>query len=73
VRWLLEEEGSDPHAKKEDRPFPAEAVTNDQGEAELRVDRPGYWMISLSHKPPYPDKAVCDKYMYNMTYTFQVQ
>ncbi|MCI5135680.1 MAG: DUF4198 domain-containing protein [Candidatus Electrothrix sp. AW2] len=68
-----EEEGSDPHAKKEDRPFPAEAVTNDQGEAELRVDRPGYWMISLSHKPPYPDKAVCDKYMYNMTYTFQVQ
>ncbi|MCI5228238.1 MAG: hypothetical protein D3918_16690, partial [Candidatus Electrothrix sp. AX2] len=32
-----EEEGSDPHAKKEDRPFPAEAVTNDQGEAELRV------------------------------------
>lgn len=67
------EEGSDAHAKKEDRPFPAEAITNDQGEAELRVDRPGYWMIFLSHKPPYPDKAVCDRYMYKMTYTFQVQ
>ncbi|CAK8720107.1 DUF4198 domain-containing protein [Candidatus Electronema halotolerans] len=71
------EEGSDPHAadmkKMADRPFPAEAVTDAKGEAELHFDRPGYWMISLSHKSPYPDKAVCDKYMYNMTYTLQVQ
>ena len=68
------EEGESGHSKKkEERPFPAEAVTDAQGEAELQLDRPGYWMISLSHKPPYPDKEVCDRYMYNMTYTFQVQ
>lgn len=38
--------------KKEEKPFPAEAITDAQGEAELRLDRPGYWMVSLSHKPP---------------------
>jgi len=59
--------------KKDDRPFPAEAITDVQGEAELRLDHSGYWMISLSYKPPYPDSAVCDQYMYNMTFTFQVQ
>jgi uncharacterized GH25 family protein len=59
--------------KEKERPFPAEAVTNAQGEAELRFDRPGYWMISLSHKPPYPDKTVCDRHMHNMTCTLQVR
>ena len=59
--------------KKDDRPFPAEAITDAQGVAELRFDRPGYWMISLSHKPPYPDSTTCDQYMYNMTFTFQVR
>ncbi len=68
-----ETEASSAKKKNDNRPFPAEAVTDAQGEAELRLDRPGYWMISLSHKPPYPDTAVCDQYMYNMTFTFQVQ
>ena len=59
--------------KKEDRPFPAEATSDDRGEAELKLEHNGYWMVSLSYKPPYPDSAVCDQYMYNMTFTFQVQ
>ncbi len=59
--------------KKEEKKFPAEAVTDAQGEAELQLDRSGYWMISLSHRPAYPDLTVCDQYMYNMTFTFQVK
>ncbi|MCI5222981.1 MAG: DUF4198 domain-containing protein [Candidatus Electrothrix sp. AR4] len=59
--------------KKNDRPFPAEAITDNQGVAELRFDRPGYWLVSLSHKPPYPDLAVCDQYMYNVTFTLEVK
>jgi uncharacterized GH25 family protein len=53
--------------------FPVETVTDDQGQAIVAVDRPGYWLISLSHKPPYPDPEVCDEYMYNYTFTFQVK
>ncbi|QTA92579.1 DUF4198 domain-containing protein [Desulfonema magnum] len=52
---------------------PVETVTDDQGRAELKLDRAGYWMILLSHKPPYPDLSVCDEYMYNMAFTFQVR
>ncbi len=59
--------------KKEEKKFPAEAVTGAQGEAELHLTRPGYWMISLSHRHPYPDVTVCDQYMYSETFTFQVK
>ncbi len=59
--------------KKEDKPFPAEATSDARGEADLTLEHSGYWMISLSYKPPYPDTAVCDQYMYNATFTFQVQ
>ena len=53
--------------------YPVETVTDDQGRADLKLDKAGYWMILLSHKPPYPDSAVCDEYMYNMAFTFQVR
>lgn len=53
--------------------YPAETVTDDQGRAELKLGRAGYWMLLLSHKPPYPDPSVCDEYMYNMAFTFQAR
>jgi uncharacterized GH25 family protein len=53
--------------------FPVDTVTDDQGQAVVPVDRAGYWMIVLSHKPPYPDLEVCDEYMYNYIFTFQVK
>ncbi|MCW5212107.1 DUF4198 domain-containing protein [Desulfobulbus sp. TB] len=58
---------------KESKPFPAEATTDAQGEAELKLNHTGYWMVSFSHKPPYPDLTVCDQYMYNASFTFQVR
>ena len=53
--------------------FPAEALTDGQGQALLPMGKSGFWMIMLSHKPPYPDAEVCDEYMYNTAFTFQVQ
>jgi len=55
------------------RHFPVETVTDDQGQALVQLDKSGYWMIMLSHKPPYPDKETCDEYMFNTTFTFQVK
>lgn len=52
---------------------PVETVTDAQGQAIVPVDRAGFWMITVSHKPPYPDPATCDEYMYNSAFTFQVQ
>ena len=53
--------------------YPVETVTDNQGQAVVKLDKAGYWMILLSHKPPYPDTAICDEYMYNMAFTFQVR
>ena len=53
--------------------FPVEALTDGQGQALLPMARSGFWMIMLTHKPPYPDPDVCDEYMYNTAFTFQVQ
>jgi uncharacterized GH25 family protein len=59
--------------KKAKKHYPVETVTDDQGQATVQVDKAGYWMILLSHKPPYPDKETCDEYMYNQAFTFQVR
>jgi uncharacterized GH25 family protein len=59
--------------KKAKMHYPVETVTDDQGQATVQVDKAGYWMILLSHKPPYPDKETCDEYMYNQAFTFQVR
>jgi uncharacterized GH25 family protein len=55
------------------RHFPVKTVSDGQGQAVVQLDKAGYWMIMLSHRPPYPDKETCDEYMYNMTYTFEVK
>ncbi len=55
------------------RHFPVEIVTDDQGQAEIPLDKSGYWMGILSHRPPYPDTEICDQYMYNVTFTYQVR
>jgi uncharacterized GH25 family protein len=55
------------------RHFPVETVTDGQGQALIQLDKAGYWMIMLSHRPPYPDKEVCDEYMFNTTFTFEVK
>lgn len=55
------------------RYFPVETSTDDQGRAEIPLDRSGYWLVKFSHRPPYPDTEICDEYMYNMAFTYEVR
>jgi uncharacterized GH25 family protein len=59
--------------KKAKKHYPVETATDDTGRATVQLNKTGYWMILLSHKPPYPDKDTCDEYMYNQAFTFQVR
>lgn len=54
------------------RHFPAETITDGQGQAVVQLDTAGYWMIMFSHRSQYPDKETCDEYMFNTTFTFEV-
>ncbi|GAB6096146.1 hypothetical protein JCM14469_23990 [Desulfatiferula olefinivorans] len=65
-----------PEAAKGDKTkgprFPVSAVTDNTGKASLPLTKKGYWMISICHKTPYPDPDVCDEYMNNMAFTFEI-
>lgn len=52
---------------------PVETQTNAQGKVVFAPDRAGHWLVIISHKPAYGDKAVCDEYMYNVTYALEVR
>lgn len=63
-----------PHQTKgKERHFPAGGVTDENGKTALKLDRVGYWIITISHKSPYPDTAVCDQYMHNMAFNFEIK
>ncbi|QTA92577.1 DUF4198 domain-containing protein [Desulfonema magnum] len=53
--------------------YPYEAVTDNNGEASVKITQKGNWLVSAGHKLPYPDKAECDDYKYNYTFTFNVK
>lgn len=53
--------------------YPVETVTDADGNADIPLDRAGYWMVVLSHRPDYPDRDTCDQYMYNVTFAFEVR
>jgi uncharacterized GH25 family protein len=52
--------------------FPVSAVTDNSGKASLALTKKGFWMISICHKTPYPDPDICDEYMNNMAFTFEI-
>ncbi|MDX9786949.1 MAG: DUF4198 domain-containing protein [Desulfobacterales bacterium] len=68
--------GADEKAGKSGKPpvkrFPVETVTDESGEAVVPLDRSGYWMILLSHKPPFADTQICDEHMYHMAFTLEI-
>lgn len=51
----------------------AEAATDDRGEAEIKLEKKGHWIIMLSHQTPYQEDETCDQYMYNCAFTFEVK
>lgn len=65
-------QGKTAHQKGKHGHYTVETVTDADGVATIPVDRSGHWLIVLSYRPPYPDKATCDEYMHNVTYAFQV-
>ena len=56
-----------------EKTYPVEAITDDQGEATLKLETGGFWIILLSHRTPYPDTETCDEYMYNAAFTFEIK
>jgi uncharacterized GH25 family protein len=53
--------------------FPSSAITDSAGKASLVLSRKGYWMITISNKTPYPDTTVCDEFMDNTAFTFEIR
>jgi len=47
--------------------------TNARGEANLRLDHPGAWLIFVSHEEPYPQPDVCDVSTAVATLTFELR
>ena len=66
-------EGAMKNEKGKGRHFPVSAVTGPDGTATLVFTRAGYWIVTISHKTPYPDKDTCDEYMHNMAFTLEVR
>ena len=53
--------------------LPVQTKTNQEGEAELELDKKGHWMILLSHRTEYPDQEVCDENTYNLALTLKIE
>ncbi len=62
-----------PHAGGMEKHCPAGGVTDTDGKVTLPLVRAGCRIVTLSHKSPYPDTAVCDEYMHNMAFTLEVK
>ena len=56
-----------------DKHYPVETVTDDNGQATLKLDTNGYWIVFLSHRMPYTDAEICDESMFNTAFTFEVK
>ncbi|MFO8085039.1 MAG: DUF4198 domain-containing protein [Desulfobacterales bacterium] len=69
----FDDSSNDGHGHGGDKKYPAETVTDEQGDAFIELKEEGSWMISLSHRTPYPDAETCDEYMYNSAFTFEIK
>jgi len=55
------------------KPFAVQGKTDAQGEIQVKLDKPGKWLIIATHKTPYPNPEECDENMYSATLTFTVR
>jgi len=53
--------------------YPYETVTDNNGEATVKIDKKGNWVVIALHKIPYTDPSECDDNRYNQTFTFNVK
>lgn len=66
-------EGKGKEAKGKGHRFPVSVLTGPDGKATLAFTQSGYWIVTISHKTPYPDKETCDEYMHNMAFTLEIR
>lgn len=53
--------------------YTAWASSRKGGVAQIRLLKPGTWMVFVNHKLPYPDSHLADQYSYQATLTFEVK
>jgi len=53
--------------------FAYSTMSNELGEANIRILKKGHWLVNVTHKIPYPDPEVCDETRYNHSFTFEVK
>jgi uncharacterized GH25 family protein len=47
--------------------------TDAQGEIQVKLDKPGRWLLIASHKTPYPHPEECDENLYSSSLTYLVR
>jgi uncharacterized GH25 family protein len=58
----------DPH-----KPFATLGKTGAQGEIQVKLDKPGRWLLIASHTTPYPHPEECDENLYSSSLTYLVR
>lgn len=53
--------------------FASTAMTDKDGEAHVRLLKKGTWLVTVTHKVPYPDSEECDESKYTCSFTFKVK
>lgn len=61
-------EGADPQ-----NPFAVLGKTDAQGEIQVKLDKPGRWLLDASHKTPYSNPEECDENFYRASLTWRVR
>jgi uncharacterized GH25 family protein len=56
-----------------DKPFATLGKTDAKGEIQVKLDKPGRWLLIATHKTPYPNQEECDENMYSSSLTFNVR
>jgi uncharacterized GH25 family protein len=55
------------------KPFAFLGKTDAQGEIQVKLDKPGRWLLVASHKTPYNNPEECDENSYRASLTWRVR
>ncbi|MFZ5448975.1 MAG: DUF4198 domain-containing protein [Thermodesulfobacteriota bacterium] len=56
-----------------DKPFATLGKTDAQGEIQVKLDKPGRWLLVASHKTPYDKPDECDENFFSASLTWRVK
>jgi uncharacterized GH25 family protein len=61
------------HSSGKEQKWSQPMLTNQNGEALIKLDGKGQWIVKIEHSTPYPDKSEADEYSYRTTLTLSVK